>query len=106
MIKYVTVLFRRAGMSREEFRSYWKDTHAPILKEIPGLRGYVQNHTLEDLEGNEPPYDGFGELYFDSVEAMQEGLASSEGKATIADIPNFCDTERLVRVFVEELMFV
>ena len=75
MIKYVTVLSRRAGMSREEFSNYWKNTHAPILKEIPGLRGYVQNHALKDLEGNEPPYDRFGELYFDSVEAMQAGLA-------------------------------
>jgi uncharacterized protein (TIGR02118 family) len=106
MIKYVTVLFRRAGMSREAFSSYWKTTHAPILKKIPGLRGYVQNHAQLDPEGNEPPYDGFGELYFDSVEAIQEGLASSEGEATLADIPNFCDTERLVRVFVEEVQFV
>jgi uncharacterized protein (TIGR02118 family) len=106
MIKYVTVLFRRAGMSREECSSYWRNTHAPILKEIPGLRGYVQNHALEDLEGHEPPYDGFGELYFDSVEAMQEGLASSEGEATLADIPNFCDTGIFVRVFVEEVTFV
>jgi hypothetical protein len=31
MIKYVTVLSRRAGTSREEFSSYWKTTHAPIL---------------------------------------------------------------------------
>jgi hypothetical protein len=37
---------------------------------------------------------------------MQAGLASSEGEATLADIPNFCDTERLVRVFVEEVKFV
>jgi len=43
---------------------------------------------LEDLEGNEPPSDGFGELYFDSVVAMQVGLASSGGEATLADIPN------------------
>jgi uncharacterized protein (TIGR02118 family) len=105
-IKYVTVLLSRAGMSREEFRNYWRNTHAPILKEISGLRGYVKNHALEDLAGNEPPYDGFGELYFDSVEAMQAGLASSEGEPTLADIPNFCDTERLVRVFVEEVKFV
>ena len=105
-IKYVTVLFRRAGMSREEFRNYWRNTHAPILKEISGLRGYVKNHALEDLEGNEPPYDGFGELYFDSVEAMQAGLARSKGEATLANIPTFCDTEKLVRVFVDEVKFV
>ena len=67
MIKYVTVLHRKEGVGREEFSSYWENTHAPILKEIPGLRGYVQNHALPDPEGNEPPYDGFGELYFDSL---------------------------------------
>ena len=37
---------------------------------------------------------------------MQEGLASPEGEATLADIPNFCNTERLVRVFVDEVKFV
>ncbi len=62
MIKYVTVLSRRARMSREAFSGYWKNTHAPTLQQIPGLRGYVQNHALSDPEGNEPPYDGFGEL--------------------------------------------
>ena len=29
MVKYVTLLFRRARMSREEFSRYWKNTHAP-----------------------------------------------------------------------------
>jgi hypothetical protein len=73
MIKYVTVLFRREGMSREEFGRYWKDTHAPILTQIPGLRGYVQNHALPDSEGNEPPYDGFGELHFDTYSLLFRG---------------------------------
>ena len=106
MIKYVTVLVRKQSMSREEFSRYWKTTHAPILQQIPGLMGYVQNHARLDPEGNEPPYDGFGELYFESLEAMREGLASPEGEATLADIPNFCDTQRLMRVFVEEVKFV
>jgi uncharacterized protein (TIGR02118 family) len=106
VIKYVTVLHRKEGVGREEFGSYWKNTHAPMLKEIPGLKGYVQNHALPDPEGNKPPYDGFGDLYFDSLEAMQEGLASPEGEATLVDIPNFCNTERLVRVFVDEVKFV
>jgi hypothetical protein len=44
MMKVVYVMFKKEGMSREEFRSYWKDTHAPV-----------------DAEGNEPPYDGFDE---------------------------------------------
>lgn len=106
MIKYVTVLSRRAGMSREEYSNYWKNTHAPILKEIPGLMGYVQNHALEDLEGNEPPYDGFDELYFENQEAMEEALASSEGEATLGDIPNFCDMGKTLGITVEEVKIV
>ncbi len=106
MIKYVTVLVRKQSMSREEFSRYWKNTHAPIITQIPGLKGYVQNHALLDPSGNEPPYDGFGELYFESLEAMREGLASPEGEATLADIANFCAPERLMRVFVEEVKFV
>jgi uncharacterized protein (TIGR02118 family) len=46
MIKYVTVLSRRAGLSREEFSNYWRNTHAPILREIRGLMGYVHNRAL------------------------------------------------------------
>jgi uncharacterized protein (TIGR02118 family) len=62
VMKVVYVRFKKAGMSREEFRGYWKDTHAPIAKEMPGLKEYVQNHALVDPEGHEPPYDGFDEL--------------------------------------------
>jgi uncharacterized protein (TIGR02118 family) len=86
MIKYVTVLVRKQTMSREEFDRYWKTSHAPILQDIRGLKGYAQNHAQLDPAGNEPPYDGFGGLYFESLEAMREGLASPESKATLADI--------------------
>ncbi len=73
MIKYVTVLFRRAGMSREEFRSYWKYTHAPILKEIPGLRGYVQNRLRTTSTYTEPTW-------------RHGSWVSSEKKPDLADV--------------------
>jgi uncharacterized protein (TIGR02118 family) len=101
--KVVYVTFKKAGMGREEFRRYWKDTHAPVAKKMPGLRGYVQNHALADAEGNEPPYDGFEELYFGSQEAMEVAIASSEGQATINDLPNFCDTAKTLGIAVEEV---
>jgi hypothetical protein len=37
---------------------------------------------------------------------MREGFASPEGEAALADITNFCDTAKLVRVLVEEVKFV
>jgi uncharacterized protein (TIGR02118 family) len=103
MIKVVYVMFKKAGMSREEFRGYWKDTHAPIVKEMPGLKEYIQNHALVDPEGNEPPYDGFEELYFENQEAMEEALATTEGEATLSDIPNFCDMQKTLGIAVEEV---
>jgi uncharacterized protein (TIGR02118 family) len=56
MIKYVTVSFGRAGMGRKEFSSYWKDTHAPLLKEMPELRGYVQNRLRTTSTYTEPTW--------------------------------------------------
>jgi uncharacterized protein (TIGR02118 family) len=103
MTKVVYVMFAKEGMSREEFRGYWKDTHAPIAKEMPGLRGYVQNHALADPEGNEPPYDGFAELYFDGQEAMEEALTTQQGEATLADLANFCDMAKTLGIAVEEV---
>ncbi len=103
MTKVVYVMFKKEAMGREEFRRYWKDTHAPVAKKMPGLRGYVQNHALADPEGNEPPYDGFEELYFESQEAMEEALGTSEGQATINDLPNFCDTAKTLGIAVEEV---
>jgi len=94
MMKVVYVMFKKAGMSRKEFRGCWKDTHAPIAKEMPGLKEYVQNHALVDPEGNEPPYDGFDELYFESQEAMEEALASSEGERLSATAPTSATWKR------------
>ena len=79
---------------------------APSLQEMPWIRGYVQNHALVDPEGNESPYDGFAELYFESQEAMEEALATSEGQATINDLPNFCDMGKTLGIAVEEVKIV
>ena len=46
MIKVVSVLQRKPGMSVEDFQAYWLNKHAPIVSRLPGLRRYVQSHTL------------------------------------------------------------
>ncbi len=106
MIKVTYVVFKKPDMSREEFSRYWRDTHAPLAKKVPGLRKYVQNHALPDPEGGEPPYDGTADIYFDSPEAMQESLATPEGQAVLADIPNFCDPDKTVAFPVEEVKVI
>ena len=103
--KAMLTLYKQPGMSGEEFREYWRTTHAPIAAKMPGLRSYVQYHGLETDEG-EPAVAGIAELHFDSPEAMQEAFASPEGEAAVADLPNFSDPEKMETVIVETVEVV
>ena len=102
MTKAIFTLYRRPDMSGDEFRDYWRNTHGPISAKLPGLNKYVQNHALATEEG-EPAIAGIAEVYFDSVETMQDALASPEGEAALADLPNFTDAERTITIIVDEV---
>ena len=106
MTKVIFVVHKRPDMDRGEFRRYWRDVHGPIAARVPGLRKYVQNHSLPDPASGELPCDGIAELWFDSPEAMQAGFASPEGAATTAYIPNFLDPDRVGMMVVDEVAVV
>lgn len=46
-------------------------------------------------------YYRIAELYFESMERMQESLGSPEGQETVADIPNFATGD--ATVFISEV---
>ncbi len=84
---------RRADLSISDFQEHWRVRHAPIILRLPGLRGYVQNHTV--LQSGRPllPYVGFDclpESDFDDMPSMQRALADPEiARALAVDEPNF-----------------
>ncbi len=106
MLKMVFLINRRPDMEAEDFRRYWKETHAPIAAKLPGLRKYVQNYFAAAPDGPPPMYDGFAELWWDDAEAMEQSLASAEGQAAVADGDNFLDTERMQTFSVDEVKIV
>ncbi len=106
MTKIVALLTRMPGMERQEFHEYWRATHGPLLVKIPSMRGYIQSHVIADQAQTEAPFDGVAEMWFDSAEAFQAALASPEGRAGMADLPNFCDMARVQIFSVEEVPFV
>ena len=106
MTKVMFVLHKRSGMSWQEFQRYWKETHAPIVAKLPGLRGYIQNQVLPDLSQADPPFSGISEHYYDNVESMQAALASPEGVAADADALNFLDNDKTGMIVVEEVTIV
>ena len=105
MTKVIYVLHRRPGMGRDEFRRYWRDVHGPLAARMPGLRRYIQDYPLPD-SSRDLPCDGIAELWFDNPEAMQTAFASPEGAATLADVPNFLDPDRVGEMVVEEVAVV
>ena len=73
MIKRVSFLRRKEGMSREEFFAHWTGPHAEIVKQLPGVRG-LRFGKVQSWTPPEAAWDGVGELWFDSVEAARAGL--------------------------------
>jgi uncharacterized protein (TIGR02118 family) len=98
---------RRPGMSREEFARYWTTEHAAIAMRVPGIKRYVIN-IAPDLSGSgqEMPYDGFAEAWFESLDAMRTAAASSETAAVLEDEKNLFDLATRFVVVVEEHVMI
>ena len=79
LTKGIFQLRRKPGMSLADFRQYWVEVHGPIVKRLPGLRRYVQCHTVDAAyQYAEPRWDGVAQLWLDSPEAYRAMLDSDE----------------------------
>ncbi|HUO64335.1 MAG TPA: EthD domain-containing protein [Terriglobales bacterium] len=90
MIKSVSLLTRKPGMTHEQFMAHWMEIHAPLAHAVPGLRRYVQSHILDeptrpDIPTTAVDVDGIAELWYDDRAAMTRAHASPEAKALFAD---------------------
>jgi uncharacterized protein (TIGR02118 family) len=107
-------------MTREEFKDYWMNKHGPYFMsnaDKMGAKKYVQSHTLDTplnealriSRGMIPEYDGVAEVWFESEEALMEGMSSPEGQelgaALLEDEGNFIDHSKSSAFIVEEHEF-
>jgi len=107
-------------MSREEFKDYWMNKHATLFMnnaDAMGAKRYVQSHTLDTSlneglrasRGMQAEYDGVAEVWFESEEALMEGMSSSEGQKIgailLEDEGNFIDHSKSSAFIVEEHEF-
>jgi uncharacterized protein (TIGR02118 family) len=114
MIKRLSFLVRKDGMSSEEFRLYWLNHHASILKKMPNVLHYSITCFVEGAErifveqSESAPdgvsIDGFASLSFASEEDMLEAYASPAEVAASADIPNFAKI--VARIVVDETTII
>jgi uncharacterized protein (TIGR02118 family) len=109
MIKVVFCLRRRPEMTLEEFDRYWREVHAPLVREAAPLMGacrYVQvrtqsspaNAALRAPRGGPEPYDGIAEMWWKDADAFAGALGTREARRAsaglIADEANFIDLEQ------------
>ena len=110
MIKSVSLLFRNPALSPEEFRTYWENVHAPLVKRLlPGLVHYSGSFPVPGVgaspHGGAIECDGIVELGWPDVETMNRDMSSPtfatpEREASSARLMDLSRT--LVRV-VEEV---
>ena len=91
MHKVVILLRRRDDRTHDEFAQWWLVEHAPMARELPGVRRICFN-----LCEDGAPFDGVSELWFDSREDFEAAYATEVGKAVAADsMANVAARERL-----------
>jgi uncharacterized protein (TIGR02118 family) len=108
MIKRLTLWHARPQVNIEEALAHWRTGHAELVRAVPGLRRYVQNHCVTGPVGDagaERPYAGLGEIWFDDMAAAEAAMATPEWRTVIADAATFMDTDHIAAAWAEEHVF-
>ncbi|HEY3670370.1 MAG TPA: EthD family reductase [Acidimicrobiia bacterium] len=73
----------------DAFVQHYVNVHVPLVQALPGLRAFEYGRALTNFDGSEPDVFWSISMTFDDEAAMHAAFASTEGKATMADMPNY-----------------
>ncbi|WP_348542362.1 EthD family reductase [Dietzia kunjamensis] len=73
----------------EAFRRHYEEIHVPLAKALPGATDVSYTLDVDTLAG-EAVFAAF-HATFPTRETLDAALASPEGQAAQADVPNFAD---------------
>jgi uncharacterized protein (TIGR02118 family) len=71
------------------FDKYYQAVHIPLAKRMKGLKKWTIGKVLGTPDGQPSPYYYVAELSMDSRADFETLLASPEGQAAVADVPNY-----------------
>jgi uncharacterized protein (TIGR02118 family) len=89
LVKRLSLLQRKADLSRASFCAYWRDVHAAMVSCHRHVARYVQNHVVDDSRGM---FDGIAEFQITDLRGMRADYESEAAKAMKADVQNFAAT--------------
>jgi uncharacterized protein (TIGR02118 family) len=84
MIKRCVFVQAPTSLQREQFTDLWRGRHATLAKQLPGLVRYTINLVPEEATAS-VGWDGFAELWFEDVEAMDAAMSSDAGRRLAED---------------------
>jgi uncharacterized protein (TIGR02118 family) len=120
----ITLVFsvrRLPSLSHEEFATYWRDNHGPLVQSLAEplrIRRYEQLHVLPGpgtdaltgIRGVTESFDGVASLWFDSEGDVLAAADSAEGRRAartlLEDERRFIDLERSAIALYEPIHFV
>ena len=71
------------------FDRYYREKHIPIAKQMKGLKKWTIGKVQGTPGGEKPPFYYVADLYMENHEHFEQLLASPEGQAAVADVPNY-----------------
>lgn len=106
LIKTIALIKRRPDLSREQFARHYEQVHVPLaLRYFRGFEGYIRNHVVEVLVGEEPTFDCISAFWYPDRQALREAvefLASDAAGPVRDDELSFMDKSRNVFFVAEE----
>jgi len=110
MVKFIICARRKAGLTRAEFNTYWRNQHGPLVRSVPEfmrhVRKYVQCHLVAGASpfGGETAYDGVAELWFDNPEEITRAFNEPRYLEIIRpDELKFVDISNCISFITEEV---
>ena len=105
MIKAISFLCRKPGLSRVEFIEHYEEVHAPLaMKHFP-FKKYVRNYVLGKPNTSGPEFDCITEVWFETMEDCEAAAAfsaSDDYKVISDDEEKFMDSSKIVAFLVDE----
>jgi uncharacterized protein (TIGR02118 family) len=84
MIRRISFIRRKQGLSADAFFAHWTGRHAEIVRQAPGLRG-LRFSRVARCDPGEAAWDGVGETWFDSIADCDRAFGAQPLRAMLIE---------------------